>query len=482
MDSARGKMRDEATTRLAERIDNFERYSRPHARVMAELAARLAQRLGLAQSDVNAVAEASLLHDIGLYAQSPPYTSVPGPLSFEERMDLWRHPIIGEQQMAKRNAPRHSQLLVRWHHEWWNGSGYPDMLAFEDIPIGARILRAIELLSSLTADRPYRPAFGWEEAVEALKSSAGIECDPYVVTALLALLDELRQRLPAPATPADEPVSAGQPEEPGDSPFSTNPEIDISASLGEELPPPAAESPTRQPLDRRAEQGGAEPSAGSREMITPLVSEPAPEKLALLKPAIEAAQEAAPPLPSIELLLAHAGTKDGEENAPPRWRGWRGTGYNRKSLLGFEASVLRQLEFRSIAIALSGWARLGWYLKMWGKVVYANDPRAWAAAVARAMIEAQTPLGDEHIARALEDVYVPGYNLSNPSLRRWFGETDAWWLDNLRRNVNALDDERLRAQALMLGLQAGDYALSFTEETRELKRPLTAVFRRLAGR
>src|SRR6185503_19721327 len=80
------------------------------------------------------------------------------------------------------------------------------------------------------------------------------------------------------------------------------------------------------------------------------------------------------------------------------------------------------------------------------------------------------------------DVYVPGARLTKPGLRRWFSETDAWWMDNLRRNIEALDDEALRAQAMMLGLMTGDYALSFNDETRELRRPLTTVFWRLAGR
>jgi len=102
---------------------------------MAELAAHLARRFGLAPPDVDAITEAAMLHDIGLYTMTPAYHAFPRPLSFEARLDLWRHPVIGEQQMAKRDAMRHAQLRVRWHHEWWNGSGYPDMLAFEDIPV-----------------------------------------------------------------------------------------------------------------------------------------------------------------------------------------------------------------------------------------------------------------------------------------------------------------------------------------------------------
>jgi hypothetical protein len=154
---------------------------------------------------------------------------------------------------------------------------------------------------------------------------------------------------------------------------------------------------------------------------------------------------------------------------------------NTHSLLGFEASVLRQIEFRSIVIPLSGWGHLPSYLKTWGKVISANDPRAWAAAAVRAAIEVSEPLTAEQITDLLEDVYVPGSRLKNAELRRWFGETDAWWLDNLRQKIGALTDDLLATHALVLGIRTGDYARSFSNETLDLKRPLSSVFRQLAS-
>jgi ribosomal protein L12E/L44/L45/RPP1/RPP2 len=443
VETAKGKSRDDVITKLAQRIDNFERYSRPHAQAMTELALRLARRFGLAQPDLNAVAEAALLHDIGLQVMSPPYYLSPEPLSFEERVDLWRHPIIGEQQMAKRDATRHAQLLVRWHHEWWNGSGYPDMLAFEDIPIGARILRAVELYCALTSARPYRQALSDEQTIETLRSSAGIECDPYVVKALLALLDDLREEQAADEPPVEAPAAE---------------------QAARQWPEPAA-------------GGGREfwPEAGQGEPG-------APPPFQVVAPARQDSADRPRLLPAIESLGSGAAREPARADEGGEWHGWRGSRYNKKSLLAFEASVLRQIDFRSIAVPFCGWARLDWYLKLWGKVILSNDPRAWAAAVSRAMIEAKAPLGEEQIIRLLEDIYVPGTRLRNAHLSRWFTETDAWWLDNLRRNVEAIEDESLRAQAIMLGLQTGDYALSFDEETRDLRWPLTTIFWRLAGR
>jgi hypothetical protein len=512
VETAKGKAREEAITRLADRIDSFKNYSSPHSRLMANLATHLARRLGLTQHDIHAIAEAAFLHDIGLHAMTPAYHLTPGPLSFEERMDLWRHPIIGEQQMAKRDAMRHAQLLVRWHHEWWNGMGYPDQLSFEDIPIGARMLRAVELYAALIADRPYRAALSHEQAVDTLKASAGVECDPYVIKALVSLIEDMHaqmarndtqpiaelQPIAEPQPVAEPPASEGFDSSTGKSSL---PATESSQPLSSDLETEAASSDASPPLvtsdtpgeslsDSRnpatsglqgdltsaaggsVESGRAE-SESAREAVKSLDRTPAP----LLQ--VDAARSSSFAEGTLRL---RARSSDFIDDQTSQWRGWKGSSYNKKSLLGFEASVLRQIEFRSIALPFCGWTRLDLYLKTWGKVIIANDPRAWAEAVARAMVGAKASLNEEHIARVLEDVYVPGARLMNPGLRDWFSETDAWWMDNLRRNIEALGDESLRAQAMTLGLMTGDYALSFNDETRELRRPLTTVFWRLAGR
>ena len=504
METAKGKTREEIINRLADRIDSFEKYNQPHSRLLAELATQLARRFGLPHPDVEAIAEAAMLHDIGLYAMSPAYLSLSRPLTFEARLDLWRHPVIGEQQMAKRDAMRHAQLLVRWHHEWWNGAGYPDMLSFEDIPIGARILRAVELYGALLSDRPYRAALEPNQAIDGLASSAGIECDPYVVKALLALVDELREgpigQQHSPAEGAryetDRSMSIGQPS-------------NVELTSAEPLPPPAfapedssnssfATSVSDADKIAQVPSGQAhvlEPSATSAEVIGPGVQkvllqsdrstsepEPARQPTGMAAPAKPTEPETTRTVPPSELLLARAHALNLVRGDSAVWRGWQGSNYSKKTLLGFQASVLRQIEFRSVAFPFWNESRLDWYLKAWGKVIYANDPRVWAGIVARATVEATGSLSEDTISRILEDVYVPGVRLANPDLRRWFGESDAWWMDNLRRNIDGLEDQLTRAQALALGFLTGDYALSFNDETRELRRPLTTVFWRLAGR
>jgi hypothetical protein len=148
--------------------------------------------------------------------------------------------------------------------------------------------------------------------------------------------------------------------------------------------------------------------------------------------------------------------------------------------LAFELSVLRRLKFRSVAIAFAGEPDLGLYLKHWGVRVVVNDVARWATTKAQAHIENNTEqLSEADVELALEDAYVPRYKLQNQSLRRWFNETDAWWFDNVRRNCEKLESPMARALALSIGMSVGDYALSFNEETRELRQPLSEVFRRL---
>ena len=150
------------------------------------------------------------------------------------------------------------------------------------------------------------------------------------------------------------------------------------------------------------------------------------------------------------------------------------------SWLAFELSVLRRLNFQSIALPYAGEPHLGLALKRWGYRVAANDPATWAWIKALAFIENNAhPLTETDVETVLEDAYVPGYKLANPSLREWFNEPDAWWFDNTRRNLDRLTLHSTRALALATALSVGDYALSFNEETRVLRQPLSKVFRRL---
>jgi HD-GYP domain-containing protein (c-di-GMP phosphodiesterase class II) len=184
----------EAYLQLAAAADEFEQYSHPHAARVAAIADRIAEAFHLAPQDRRYLRRAAYMHDLGEVAMERDYIQSRGPLAPDERADLARHPVIGEQEAARASADRAVQLLVRWHHEWWNGSGYPDALSKTEIPLAARILRVADSYAALTDARPYRAAKTEEEARSMMIEGAGIEFDPEIISVFLALerFDELR--------------------------------------------------------------------------------------------------------------------------------------------------------------------------------------------------------------------------------------------------------------------------------------------------
>jgi HD-GYP domain-containing protein (c-di-GMP phosphodiesterase class II) len=177
----------EAFMRLAAASDEFEGYAHAHAARIAKLSDAVAKQFHLAQHDRASLKLAALAHDFGEVAMERDYIKRAGDLTEAERLDLARHPVIGEQEAARAGADRGAQLLVRWHQEWWNGAGYPDALRCEQIPLAARILRVADAYCALTDARPFRPARTEEEARKHLTEWAGLEFDPRVVRAFLAL-------------------------------------------------------------------------------------------------------------------------------------------------------------------------------------------------------------------------------------------------------------------------------------------------------
>jgi len=188
---------------FAVRADEFEAYAHPHATRIAAIADALAQQFNLARQDRFSLRLAALGHDIGELKMKREYIRRAGPLSDEERLDMMRHPVLGEQEAAKNGMTRGAQLLIRWHHEWWNGSGYPDGLTREQIPLAARILRIADGYVAMTDARPYEPALTEEVAKKYLIQWAGLEFDPNIVRVFLALenVPEMRSYANMPQEP-----------------------------------------------------------------------------------------------------------------------------------------------------------------------------------------------------------------------------------------------------------------------------------------
>ena len=149
--------------------------------------------------------------------------------------------------------------------------------------------------------------------------------------------------------------------------------------------------------------------------------------------------------------------------------------------LAFELGVLRRLKFTSVALPFTGEPEICVQLKSWNIRVAANDPMIWSYTKAFALIENNNErLDEEDLFVLLDDAYVPRDQFENPTLLKWFNETDAWWFDNLRFNAERLEPYK-RALALTAGMMTGDYVLSFNEQTRQLRKPfsLSEAFRHM---
>lgn len=151
--------------------------------------------------------------------------------------------------------------------------------------------------------------------------------------------------------------------------------------------------------------------------------------------------------------------------------------------LAFELNVLRRLEFRSALIPFCPSPVLGNYLKRLGTRVLSNDLAFsnFLRNLASIGNGSETLTGDE-VNLILDDAYIPKTHLSNRSLCEWFGEPDAWWFDNVRGNIERVASETKRAVAQSIAMQVGDYALSFDEETADLRQPLSMEFLRFWSR
>ncbi len=177
-------------------MDSRDAYASPHAQPVALLAARVARAMGLAEAEVQSVYYAALLHDLGKLVVPEVILARPGPLTPEEWRAVRRYPAWGAEFVQRHPGLRQVAEAVRHHGEHWDGSGYPDGLAGEAIPLPARIIRAADVYLALCSNRPYRPALSPSAARQALREMAGRTLDPRVVETLLRIVAE--DQLPQP--------------------------------------------------------------------------------------------------------------------------------------------------------------------------------------------------------------------------------------------------------------------------------------------
>jgi diguanylate cyclase (GGDEF)-like protein/putative nucleotidyltransferase with HDIG domain len=184
-----------AAASLARAVDERDTYTGRHSQRVAELAAQLAARLGADDEQVELTRVAASLHDLGKLAIPEEILRKPGPLTEPERLVLEQHPQIGFQMLESLGVEPIADW-VRHHHERWDGRGYPDGLAGEEIPLGARIIFVADAFDAMTSHRVYRARLSEAEAIEELERNAGTQFDPDVVA---ALAEELGLAQPMPS-------------------------------------------------------------------------------------------------------------------------------------------------------------------------------------------------------------------------------------------------------------------------------------------
>ena len=202
----------EAVLKMAESIDYRDTGTYEHSQRLAEMTGYVARALRLTPEHVAEAVLASRVHDLGKIGISNDILLKPEGLSREERTTMEEHPAIGAAILASFSAFQGSVHIVKHHHERWDGSGYPDGLKGDAIPLGSRIIAVVDAFDSMTADRPYRRGMSVDDAVERLKHGIGSQFDPTVCATFIQVLIEQGTYLPHERTPELRlvPAEAGQ--------------------------------------------------------------------------------------------------------------------------------------------------------------------------------------------------------------------------------------------------------------------------------
>jgi len=174
-------------------IEAKDHNTHDHLKRVQTYAIQIGKDLGVDEGQLNAIRAAAMLHDIGKLAVPEHILSKPGRLTPEEFEKLKIHPVVGAEILDRVQFPYPVVPIVRSHHEKWNGTGYPDGLSGEGIPIGARILSVVDCFDALTSERPYRRAVSPDEAMALLRAESGRSYDPRVVDSIERRYKELEE-------------------------------------------------------------------------------------------------------------------------------------------------------------------------------------------------------------------------------------------------------------------------------------------------
>jgi len=187
-------------------IESKDNYTSGHCDRVADFACTLARMAGYDPESLFWFRAGALLHDVGKLIVPSSILNKPGPLTPEERALMERHPAAGEKMLAGIEFPWDVKPMIRHHHERWDGSGYPDRIGGDEIPLSARILCLADVWDALTTDRPYRTAFSRERAMDIMSADVGKAFDPALFTLFRSVVEQRSSAaLPAFARSASVP-------------------------------------------------------------------------------------------------------------------------------------------------------------------------------------------------------------------------------------------------------------------------------------
>jgi len=170
-------------------LDMRDKETEGHTQRVTTLTVRLAQSMGVGEADLVHITRGALLHDIGKMAIPDGILLKPGPLTAEERELIKKHPVYAYNMLKQIDFLKPAIDIPHYHHEKWDGTGYPEGLRGEDIPFAARIFPVIDVYDALVSDRPYRKGLPPDEVRERIRVDSGKHFDPKVVDAFMEMGD-----------------------------------------------------------------------------------------------------------------------------------------------------------------------------------------------------------------------------------------------------------------------------------------------------
>lgn len=200
------KVTFQSITTIANTIDAKDEYTKGHSQRVSEYSYELAKEIGLSESEAEKIKSIALLHDIGKIGVPDSVLNKPGKLSNEEFNIMKQHPVVGAEILKDINIVENLDIGAKYHHERFDGKGYPDGLTGEDIPFIARVISVADAYDAMSSNRVYRKRFSDNKILEELQKSKGTQFDPDIADGFIRLLEKKQLRSLSPDLPEDDVI------------------------------------------------------------------------------------------------------------------------------------------------------------------------------------------------------------------------------------------------------------------------------------